>query len=263
VLLEGKTAVITGAARGIGRAVARRFVEEGAAVVVADIDERKGEQTVDALRADGARATFVATDVSDTAAINGLISAALREHGSVDVLHNNAYVLGQGRAHELSVEDWQRTIDVCLTSCWYATKVALVPMMEQGGGSIINTASLSGLKADYTLTAYSAAKAGVVNLTRVVGIEYARKGIRCNAICPGPIWHHGDEALAQLPDDVRDGMLSAVPMGRPGRAEEVADLALFLASDESSFMTGAAVTIDGGLSAQTGMPSLTGQGADW
>lgn len=263
MLLEGKTAVITGAARGIGRAVARRFAAEGAAVVVADVDERKGEQTVAALRADGARATFVPTDVGDPAAIDELIATTLREHGAIDVLHNNAYVLGQGRAHEVELDDWRRTIEICLTSYWYATRQALGPMLEQGSGVVINTASLSGLKADYTLAAYSAAKAGVVNLTRSVGIEYARKGIRCNAICPGPIWHHGDEALAQLPADIRDGMLSVVPMGRPGQAEEVAELALFLASDESSFMTGAACVIDGGLSAQTGMPSLTGKGADW
>ncbi|WP_330231484.1 SDR family oxidoreductase [Nocardia sp. NBC_00508] len=261
--LEGKTAVITGSAHGIGRATAERFAREGAAVVVADINQELGQRVADRIRKDGGRAAFVETDISDHAQVDAMVEFACSQFGRIDILHNNAYTLGAGRVGELSTDDWQRTIDVCLTGYWYSTKVALGVMVPNGGGVIINTASVAALAADYTLAAYSAAKAGVINLTRVTAIDYARKGIRCNAICPGPIWTHSEKAFQEVPDEMSKALLHAVPMGRLGRPEEVANLALFLASDESSFVTGSHCLIDGGLFAQTGMPSLSGAGAEW
>ena len=261
--LQGKTALITGAASGIGLATARRFAEEGASVVIADINEDAAREGAQLIEKDGGSADFVVADISDYDAVDAMIAFAVERFGSLDILHNNAYVLGKGRVHEVSREDWQKTIDICLTAYWYCTKVALGPMLEQGSGVIINTASVAGLAADYTLAAYCAAKAGVVNLTKVTALDYARKGIRCNAICPGPIWTFGDEAMEKLPATFRDELLGAVPMGRFGRPREVANLALFLATEDSGFMTGATCVIDGGMFAHTGMPSLSGEGADW
>ena len=261
--LQGRSALITGAAHGIGRATAARFASEGASVVIVDIDEERGERAADGIRADGGTARFVAADITDTVQVAAMVDFALKVHGRLDVLHNNAYVLGAGRVGELSQADWDRTIDVCLTAYWHCTKAALGPMVEQEHGVIINTGSVASLAADYTLAAYSAAKAGVINLTRSTAIDYARKGIRCNAICPGPVWTHSAATFDQLPPEVAKQMQDAVPMGRLGTPQELANLALFLASDDSSFMTGTYCLADGGLFAQTGMPSLTGAGAEW
>jgi meso-butanediol dehydrogenase/(S,S)-butanediol dehydrogenase/diacetyl reductase len=260
MMLEGRTAVISGAARGIGRAVAQRLAGEGAAVVILDLDGPTAQRTADGIVEAGGRALAVECDISQTDQVDAAVAAALSTFGTVDVLHNNAYVLGRGRAHELDPADWQRTIDVCLTAYWYTTKAVLGPMLDQGKGSIINTASIAGLAADHELCAYSAAKAGVVNLTRNIGIDYARKGIRCNAICPGPIWTFSQRTFDELDPELAAGLLRATPMRRLGRPAEVAELALFLASDESSFMTGAICPIDGGMFAQTGMPSISGVG---
>ncbi len=259
--LDGKTALISGAAHGIGRASAERFAAEGAAVVVVDIEDELGEAAASAIRQQGGVASFFHADITEPGDVEGMVEFACGRYGSLDILHNNAYVLGAGRAKDLERDVWQRTIDVCLTGYWYSIKIALGPMLEQGKGSIINTASVAGLAADYTLTAYSAAKAGVLNLTRVIALDYARKGIRCNAICPGPVWTYSAARLAALPEDVSGPLLAAVPQGRWGRPEEVANLALFLGSDESSFMTGAHCVIDGGMSAHSGMPPLTGSRA--
>jgi len=261
--LQGKIALITGAGSGIGEATAKTFAREGATVVVVDIDDANGQRVVTEIQRAGGQADYTHADIGEPAAIEGMITFATDRYGRLDILHNNALFTVVDRIGDISLEGWKKTLDVSLTGYWYATKVALGPMLAQGKGAIINTASVSGLAGDYTLGAYNAVKAGVVNITRVTGIEYARKGIRCNAICPGPILTPPLQRLgASLPETFAR-IKEAIPMGRYGEPQEIANVALFLASDEASFITGAYIVADGGLWAHSGMPSLSGQGPEW
>lgn len=267
--LLGRTAVISGAAHGIGKATAERFAAEGASVVVADIDDRRALDVVAGIRDAGGTAEYLRTDISNPEDVASLVQFACERFGSLDILHNNAYVLGPGRVDVVELVDWNRTIDVCLTGYWACTKAALEPMLRQGKGVILNTGSIASLAADFGMAAYSTAKAGVLNLTRVTALDYARKGIRCNAILPGPVWTRPEAHLVRLlsesplpPDSIWPlpvhAMQDSVPLRRLGRPSEVANLALFLASDASSFMTGAACVIDGGMYAQIGTRALAG-----
>lgn len=261
--LKGKVALISGSGSGIGEATAKTFAREGAAVVVVDLNEEGGNRVAGEIRSSGGTAEFMRANAARPPEIEAMLKFATDKFGRLDVLHNNAIWMEAGRVGELSLEGWQRTLDVGLTAYWYATKIALGVMLVQGKGSIINTASVSGLAGDYTLGAYNAVKAGVVNLTRVTGIEYARKGIRCNAVCPGPILTPPLKRISQSRADIFDRIREAIPMGRYGEPQEIANVALFLASDESSFVTAAYIVADGGLWAHSGMPSLSGQGPDW
>lgn len=261
--LDGKVAVITGGGSGIGAATARAFVREGAKVVIADIDEKAGDAVARDLRDLGATIDFQNIDASDPAAIEQLIRFATSTHGRLDVLHNNHVSFEPGRVGDLTLEGFRRSLDVGLTSYWYAIKCALEPMLAQGKGSIVNTASVSGLAGDYGLGAYNVLKAGVVNLSRVTAIDYARKGIRCNAVCPGPIGTPPIERLHDEAPEIWEDIRQAIPMGRFGVADEIANVALFLASDESSFVTGTHIVADGGLWAHSGMPPIGGLGPDF
>lgn len=261
--LADKVAVITGGGSGIGAATARTFAREGARVVVADIDEKAGDAVVRGIAATGATIDFVAADAADPADIERVIEFATRTHGTLDVLHNNHVSFEPGRIGDLTLDGFRRSLDVGLTSYWYAIKLALVPMLAQGAGSIVNTASVSGLAGDYGLGAYNVLKAGVVNLSRVTGIEYARKGVRCNAVCPGPIGTPPIDRLHDNSPEIWSDIRDAIPMGRYGRAEEIANVVLFLASDESAFVTGTHVVADGGLWAHSGMPPIGGLGPDF
>ncbi len=261
--LKDKIALITGAGSGIGEATAKTFAREGAAVVVVDLNEDGGNRVVSEIRRAGGTAEFLKADVSVPAEIEVMIKFATRRFGRLDILHNNAIWTAVGRIGELTLEDWQKTLDIGLTAYWYATRCAIEVMLPNRRGAIVNTASVSGLAGDYTLGAYNAVKAGVVNITRVTGIEYARKGIRCNAVCPGPI---ATPPLLRLEDarpDTVARIREAIPMGRLGEPQEIANVVLFLASDEASFVTGAFFVADGGLWAHSGMPSLSGQGPEW
>ncbi|WP_214402568.1 SDR family NAD(P)-dependent oxidoreductase [Pseudonocardia lacus] len=261
--LDGRVALITGGGSGIGAATARAFTREGARVVIADIDEAAGKAVADEIAASGATIDFRHADASDPTALEELVAFAVDTHGGLDVLHNNHVSFESGRIGDLTLDGFRRSLDVGLTSYWYAIKLALVPMLAAGRGSIVNTASVSGLAGDFGLGAYNVLKAGVVNLSRVTGIEYARKGVRCNAVCPGPIAtppiDRLHDAAPRIWDDIRD----AIPMGRYGRAEEIANVVLFLASDESSFITGSHIVADGGLWAHSGMPPIGGLGPDF
>jgi meso-butanediol dehydrogenase/(S,S)-butanediol dehydrogenase/diacetyl reductase len=257
--LDGKVAVITGGGSGIGAATARAFTREGARVVIADINKEAVTAVVDEIRDVGGIADAVHADASDPTQIEELMRFATQTHGRLDVLHNNHVSFEAGRVGDLTLEGFRRSLDVGLTSYWYAIKCALVPMLAQGKGSIVNTASVSGLAGDYGLGAYNVLKAGVVNLSRVTGIEYARKGIRCNAVCPGPI---ATPPIDQL-HDAAPQIWKAIPMGRFGQPEEIAQVVLFLASDEAAFVTGTHVVADGGLWAHSGMPPIGGLGHDF
>jgi len=261
--LKDKIALITGAGSGIGEATAKTFAREGATVVVVDLNEDGAARVVSEIRKAGGAAESLRADVGVPAEIERMIKFARDRFGRLDVLHNNAIFTTVGRIGEISLEGWQKTLDVGLTAYWYATKCALELMLPARKGAIVNTASVSGLAGDYTLGAYNAVKAGVVNITRVTGIEYARKGIRCNAVCPGPI---GTPPLLRMEDsrpDIVARIREAIPMGRLGEPQEIANVVLFLASDEASFVTGAFFVADGGLWAHSGMPSLSGEGPEW
>jgi len=256
--LKNKIALVSGSASGIGEASAKTFAREGASVVVADINADGGQRVVKEIREAGGTAEFVEANILDTAQIEGMIAFAVKRFGRLDVLMNNAQVSAAGRLADISLEHWKRAIDGGLTSYWYATKCAIPHMLEQGGGAIVNTASVSGLAGDYGLGPYNAAKAGVINMTRVFAMEYARRNIRCNALCPGPIGTPALRAMEVSRKEVLDRIKQAIPMGRLGTPQEMANVALFLASDEASFVTGAFFVADGGLWSHSGMPSLTG-----
>lgn len=256
--LKGKVATVSGAASGIGEAIARTFAREGASVVIADINADGGHRARDTIRASGGTAEFVEANILDTASIENMIEATARRFGRIDVLVNNAQTTAAGRLGEIELEAFQRALQGGLVSYWYASKCAIAHMLKQGGGSIVNVASVSGLAGDFGLGAYNASKAGVVNISRVFGIEYARKNIRCNALCPGPIGSPALKAMDDAGNPTIQRIKEAIPMGRLGTPQEMANIALFLASDEASFVTGAFYVGDGGLWAHSGMPSLTG-----
>ena len=262
--LKDKVSLITGAASGIGAATARTFAREGAAVVVADINDEGGDRMVNQIRDAGGTAEFVRADIGQPKEVEAMIKAAVDRFGQLDILHNNAIMATAGHIGEITLTGWQKTIDVGLTAYWYATKCAIAEMMPRKRGAIVNTASISGLGGDYMMGAYNAIKAGVINLTRTTAIEYARKGIRCNAVCPGPITTPALLNVLKIePKQITDQICEAIPMGRLGDPQEIANLVLFLASDEASYITGAYFVADGGLTAHTGMPSLFGKGPEW
>jgi meso-butanediol dehydrogenase / (S,S)-butanediol dehydrogenase / diacetyl reductase len=247
--LENKVSLITGAASGIGAATAKLFAAEGATVIVVDIDESNGRRVAEEI---GARGIFHKANVSEPLEVEAMVKLAVDRFGRLDVLHNNVATAGAvAPVGDMPIEAWQHAIAVSLSGVFYGMRFALPQMVAQGGGVIVNTASVSGLAADYMLGAYNAAKAGVINLTRTAAIEYARKNIRVNAVCPGSV------ATPPLLRAIGDGegrrlLEDHHPVGRIGLPEEIARVVLFLASEDSSFMTGSIVVADGGISAHTG-----------
>ncbi|HXG36055.1 MAG TPA: glucose 1-dehydrogenase [Dehalococcoidia bacterium] len=246
--LEGKVAVITGAASGIGRASAILFAAEGAKVIAADWDEEKGRQVEQEIKESGGSAQFIKVDVSKPEDVQRMINLAEETYGRLDVVFNNAGVEGQqALTADCSLENWERVININLKGVFLGMKYAIPVMLKNGGGSIINTASVAGLVGFVSIPAYCASKGGVIQLTRTAALEYAKQGIRVNAICPGVIATPMVERFAeQLGEAGRQGLEAMEPVGRMGKPEEVAEVAVFLASDESSFCTGAPFIVDGG-----------------
>jgi NAD(P)-dependent dehydrogenase (short-subunit alcohol dehydrogenase family) len=250
--LENKIAIITGAGSGIGKATAERFVKEGATVVLADINKESIESLEQQL---GSYAFAIKTDVSKSAEVKRLIDSTIERYGQVDILFSNAGIEFPSTVIDIEPEEWNHVISVNLTSVYLCAKYVLPHMIERGAGSIINTASQLGLVGYPNFAVYNAAKGGVVNLTRNMALDYAKHNIRVNAVCPGPIdTPHIERQVASLSEDERQQVYkdisNLVPLGRLGKAEEIANGVLFLASDEASFVTGTTFVVDGGYVAQ-------------
>ncbi len=260
--LNGKVAVVTGAASGLGRASAMRFASEGAAVVVADLNSQGGELIVSEIAAAKGRAVYQRTDVTSESDIKSLIERAVREYGRLDITYNNAGVIGAMGSIESTTEaDWDKTFAILTKAVFFGIKHSIAPMRAGGGGSIISTASIAGMSGSFRLHAYSAAKAAVINLTRTAALEVGKDKIRVNCICPGvistPLVHGGVPGGKEALDPM---LAKAQALGRAGEAEDIANMAMFLASDESSWVTGAAMVVDGGFTA--GTPFSLTPGAD-
>jgi 3-oxoacyl-[acyl-carrier protein] reductase len=244
VRLKEKTAIITGAANGIGFAAAERFAREGANVILADFDEEIGRQREEELRAEGLQARFIQVDVSKRESIDELVRQVLEEYRGIDVLINNAGITRDSMLAKMAAEDFQKVIDVNLTGVFHCTQAVVPSMIEQGKGKIISTSSVSGVYGNIGQTNYAAAKAGVVGMTKTWAKELGRKGINVNAVAPGFI-HTG--MTAKVPEKVIGQMKQMVPLGRLGSPEDIANAYLFLASDESDYINGTVLHVDGGI----------------
>ena len=246
---DGKVAIVTGAASGIGAATLRRLASEGAAVICADINDEAGEAVVAELSAGGARAAYRHCDVGELRELEATVAFAVERFGGLDIIHNNAMWSGGGWVADIDPEIWQRSLHIMLTAVFYGCKAALPAMLARGGGAIVNTASIEAFGGEMMASPYSTAKAGVVNFTRNVAIEYARKGIRANAICPGIVQTPLAELMLTFAKRSREELANLAPQGRLLRPEEIAAVVAFLCSDDASAVTGAAIVIDGGLTA--------------
>lgn len=250
--LQNKVAIITGGASGQGRAASILFASEGAKVIVVDYAEEGGRETVRMIRAAGGEAIFIKADVSNSADVQNMVEMTIGTYGKLDILYNNAGIEQQPVVplHQVSEESWDRVINVNLKGMFLGMKYAIPHMLEKGG-SIINTSSIAGLVGHSCLSAYSAGKGGVVQLTKSAALEYAKQNVRINCICPGTIQTPMLERARSGP--VWEGTIKPYrvppPMDRLGMPEEVARVALFLASDESSYITGIALAVDGGVTA--------------
>jgi dihydroanticapsin dehydrogenase len=250
--ISGKVCVVTGAGSGIGRATALRFAAEGAHVLCADVNADSATATADEITATGGSAKARQVDVADPRAVDAMIADAVESFGQLDVLVNNAGVNLPGVLHEVSDEVIDRTLDVNVKGQIYGCRAAIPHMLDRGG-SIINISSVNGIVSEPYLAVYSASKGASVMLTKGVALDYAKRGIRCNVVCPGwvdtPINYAHAEMLGGL-QKVYDTIDSFQPIGRPGEPSEIANVVLFLASDESSLMTGSVVVADGGMTSQ-------------
>jgi len=251
--IAGKACIVTGAGSGIGRASVLRLAEEGGRVLCTDIDESSAAQTAEIAREAGGEVVHRAVDVSDPRAVDAMVAAAVDQFGRLDVLVNNAGVNLPGVLHEVSDEVIDRTLAVNVKGQIYGCRAAIPHMLAVGGGSIINISSVNGIVSEPFLAVYSASKGASVMLTKGVALDYAKQGIRCNVICPGwvdtPINYAHAEMLGGLAH-VYETIDSFQPIGRPGEPREIANVVLFLASDETSFMTGSVIAVDGGMTSQ-------------
>ncbi|WP_435345839.1 SDR family NAD(P)-dependent oxidoreductase [Haloarchaeobius sp. HRN-SO-5] len=240
--LDGKTAIVTGGSSGIGKAIADAYVDEGADVVIANRNESEGSEVADELGC-----TFVRTDVREYDQVESLVEATVEEFGRLDVMVNNAGIASETSVEEMELEEWRNVVDTDLDGVMHGTKAAL-PYLDETDGCIVNVASIYGLVGGKGAASYSAAKGGVVNFTQQVAVDYADEGVRVNSICPGFVETPMTEGLLES-DRFYSFVRDETPMNRPAQPEEIAPLAVFLASDGASYLTGANIPVDGGWTA--------------
>jgi 3-oxoacyl-[acyl-carrier protein] reductase len=242
--LENEVSIITGGAQGIGKATAEKFLEEGAIVIIWDVDETKGTQFVNQAKEKGYSLKFMKVNVAKLEEVETAVKNIIDEFGRIDVLINNAGILRDATLLKMSAEQWQQVIDVNLTGVFNCTKAVAPFMVEKQSGKIVNATSVVGLYGNFGQTNYVAAKAGVIGMTKVWARELGRKGINVNAIAPGFI---ATEMVASMPEKVINMMKEKTPLGRLGTPEDIANAYCFLASDEASFINGAVISVDGGV----------------
>lgn len=250
-MLSKDVAIVTGGAQGIGKAIAIRLAEEGAIVVIADIDEENGQETVSDIEANDGEATFIRSDVTSSADVTSLVDSTLRSFDRLDILVNNAGgSFDDNRPHLVTEENWEKNIDVNLKGAFLCSKSAIPAMAETDGGAIVHMSSVNGITG-IGHTAYSAAKSGLLSLSRNIATQYGRHGIRSNTVCPGSIETETrrKEFEESGGGSARSAWLDQYPLGRFGTPEDVANAVLYLASDMSAFVTGSTLTVDGGLTA--------------
>ena len=246
---ENKVALITGAGSGLGLATAKAFAASGASVVLADWHEKSVQTAAAELASQGHKALAIRCDVSDDAQVEAMVEQTVATFGRLDAAYNNAGVQNLlAETADTTREDYDRVMGINLRGVWSCMKFELQQMRKQGSGSIVNCSSIGGLVGGAERGIYHAAKHGVIGFTRSAALEYAKRGIRINAVCPGLIWTPmADQMVASGQGDALDAMLQAVPMGRYGRPEEIADVVLWLSSDAASYVTGQSISVDGGL----------------
>ena len=242
-LLDEKAAVVTGGAQGIGLAIAKAFSDQGARVIIGDVDRTRAEAAAAELRDGGGHVFAVDCDVTSEPDVEALVRSSIEHHGSIDIMVNNAGITRDATMRKMSVEDFKTVIDVHLFGAWLGTRSSAAAMREQGSGSIINISSISGKVGNPGQTNYSAAKAGIVGLTKAAAKELAYLGVRVNAIQPGLIRTAMTEKMRP---DIWEQRLSEIPMGRAGEPSDVAGVAVFLASELSAYMTGTVLEVTGG-----------------
>jgi NAD(P)-dependent dehydrogenase (short-subunit alcohol dehydrogenase family) len=250
-LLQGKASLVTGGASGIGRAAALAFAREGARVLVADMVEDGGKETVKLIKDAGGEAMFTKCDVSRGSDVEALIATAVKTWGRLDCAFNNAGIGGKiARVADETEENFDRIIAVNLRGVWLCMKYEILQMMKQGGGAIVNTASAAGLVGSHGMPAYTASKHGVVGLTKTGALEYARANIRINCVCPGVIDTAMVQSFVSTNPRIRERLVAVEPVSRMGKPAEIAEAVAWLLSDAASFVTGCAMPVDGGMTAQ-------------
>ena len=242
--LAGKIAIVTGGAKGIGKATAKRFIEEGASVALWDIDEKAGQATATELQTPKSEVRFYKVNTADLAMVTATTEMVIKDFGHIDILVNNAGITRDASLKKMSAQHWQQVMDVNLTGVFNCTKAVFPYMSQNGSGRILNAASVVAHNGNFGQTNYVAAKSGVIGMTKVWAREFGRKGITVNAVAPGFI---NTDMVETVPAEVLENMASKTPLGRLGAAEDIANAYLFLASEEASFITGTVLNVDGGL----------------